>query len=236
MSYNGDMANKKTKLGWHFLPSSKKLEYGDDRKVEVGKKLSIPSGATVWICHTGMHASERITAAASFKKGPVLCRVEVSGDIEEQTDKFCGRSRTVLWMKELTDKDVDALAKHLQGSTYAISLEKRLHELCSANPDKAEKWLNAWAKKNGVDGSKPTPFVYTPPELTEKDVLSVVTGRLAKSEKEIAKDLKGSFTMQDSNGNDLLDELLDNLTYTGKLIRAEGWAKDGSDGFLRPQQ
>lgn len=65
------MANKKkdSKLGWHFLPADMKLKYGDGRKAEVGKALSIPKDTKPWVCNEGMHASEKIHNAAQFKVG-----------------------------------------------------------------------------------------------------------------------------------------------------------------------
>jgi hypothetical protein len=85
---------------WHFLSEDKRLCYGDGRVVEVGVPLEC-EGEPV-LCDNGMHGSIRLIDALRYAKGPIVCRVEIEGDVIEGDDKLCGRSRTVLWMLDAT--------------------------------------------------------------------------------------------------------------------------------------
>jgi hypothetical protein len=87
-------------LAWHFLPAMGKLHYKDSRSVVVGETLT--HEGPMKICESGLHASEDILDALSFRRGSVLCRVEVSGDIQRQDDKLCGRNRKCLSMRDIT--------------------------------------------------------------------------------------------------------------------------------------
>ena len=83
-------------LAWHFLPEDRRLRYDDGREVKAGESLSVD--VTPVLCERGMHASPRIIDALSFRTGPVLCRVRVSGDVVRGADKVAGRTRECLWM------------------------------------------------------------------------------------------------------------------------------------------
>ncbi len=83
-------------LAWHFLTEDRRLRYYDGREVKAGESLSVD--VTPVLCERGMHASPRILDALSFRTGPVLCRVRVSGDVVRGDDKVAGRTRECLWM------------------------------------------------------------------------------------------------------------------------------------------
>ena len=87
-------------LAWHFLAEDKRLGYGDWRLVEVGKTLECEGEPA--LCSNGMHGSVRLIDALRYASSPVVCRVEIEGDIVEGDDKLCGRRRTVLWMLDAT--------------------------------------------------------------------------------------------------------------------------------------
>ena len=87
-------------LAWHFLSEDKRLGYGDGRLVEVGATLEC-EGKPV-LCDNGMHCSVRLIDALYYASGPIVCRVEIEGDVIEGDDKLCGRRRTVLWMMDAT--------------------------------------------------------------------------------------------------------------------------------------
>ena len=87
-------------LAWHFLSEDKRLGYGDGRLVEVGATLEC-EGKPV-LCDNGMHGSVRLIDALYYASGPIVCRVEIEGDVIEGDDKLCGRRRTVLWMMDAT--------------------------------------------------------------------------------------------------------------------------------------
>lgn len=87
-------------LAWHFLAEDKCLGYGDGRSVEVGVPLECEGDPA--LCQNGMHGSVRLIDALHYASGPVVCRVEIEGDIIEGNDKICGRRRTVLWWIDAT--------------------------------------------------------------------------------------------------------------------------------------
>ena len=88
-------------LAWHFLSEDKRLGYGDGRSVEVGVPLECDGEPA--LCDNGMHGSIRLIDALRYASGPIVCRVEIEGDIIEGDDKLCGRRRTVLWMLDATE-------------------------------------------------------------------------------------------------------------------------------------
>lgn len=87
-------------LAWHFLSEDKRLGYGDGRLVEVGQTLECEGEPA--LCERGMHGSVRLIDALRYASGPIVCRVEIDGDVLEGEDKMCGRRRTVLWMLDAT--------------------------------------------------------------------------------------------------------------------------------------
>lgn len=88
-------------LAWHFLSEDKRLGYGDGRLVEVGQTLKCKGKPA--LCKNGMHGSVRLIDALRYANGPIVCRVEIEGNVIENTDKLCGRRRTVLWMLDATN-------------------------------------------------------------------------------------------------------------------------------------
>ena len=87
-------------LAWHFLSEDKRLGYGDGRLVEVGQTLECKGKPE--LCSNGMHGSARLIDALKYANGPIVCRVEIEGDVIEGEDKLCGRRRTVRWMLDAT--------------------------------------------------------------------------------------------------------------------------------------
>lgn len=85
---------------WHFLSDDKRLGYDDGRLVEVGQTLECEG--ILELCENGMHGSVRLIDALHYAKGPIVCRVEIEGDIVQGNDKLCGKRRTVLWMLDAT--------------------------------------------------------------------------------------------------------------------------------------
>ena len=87
-------------LAWHFIGEDKRLGNGDGRLVEVGQTLECEGEPA--LCSNGMHGSARLIDALKYASGPIVCRVEIEGDVIEGDDKLCGRRRTVLWMLDAT--------------------------------------------------------------------------------------------------------------------------------------
>jgi hypothetical protein len=231
-------ANRNSRFGWHFLPEDLKLDYGDGRKVEVGKKLSIGANISPSACVSGMHASDKISQAASFNKGPVLCRVLVEGDIDTDNNKFCGRSRTVLWMKRITADDyrkfsretsIDIATRSSLDKTSADDLRLNLSGKCgnfSTSKSLVDNWFEKWARANGwVDTMSVQ--TYSKPEFTVKVLKTLLLPRVIRSEKEILKDV-GSFYDYDDHNNDIFG---DEAFYDSDIRVVENYFRDGSHGY-----
>jgi len=107
------MADENEKIrAWHFIGKDRKLSYGDDRIVEVGKTLSVEGEVRpgwsvfdkvngIFNKVNGMHASTSLaeTINSSPNDATVLCMVEVFGDIskyDRDDSIICGRHRTAL--------------------------------------------------------------------------------------------------------------------------------------------
>jgi len=87
---------------WHFIEEDRKLGYNDNRVVEVGETYSLLKGKPE-LCRNGMHGSVRLIDALSLGRGPVCCRVDITGDIQKSDDKLVGKHRKVLWMFDATN-------------------------------------------------------------------------------------------------------------------------------------
>ena len=86
---------------WHFVRENRRLGYGDDRIVKVGKTYNC-KGELV-LCVNGLHGSKRIIDALRYSPGPILCRVKLSGEIIHDLDKSVARKRTVITMNNISD-------------------------------------------------------------------------------------------------------------------------------------
>jgi len=95
------MPEKRIKAWW-FAAAEKDgrvlLPHGDGREVKAGETLSVEG--EIVCCSRGLHASVRPLDALKYAQGSVVCRVEVWGDIQKESDKIAGRHRKVLWMAD----------------------------------------------------------------------------------------------------------------------------------------
>ena len=219
---------KDLKLGWHFLPADQKLGYEDGRKAKVGQTLSYNGAPAPRCCYRGMHASPKIVDAGLFGKGPVLCRVEVWGDVHSESNKFAGRHRKVLWMGTLTKSDFKELFKSVGYTTYNNDIDGYVDDLmsvCHEYKDKAEKWLQNWAIRNGLYTGR-SKFVYVKPQV-DKDVLrSLLNDRFVKTVADLKQDLGESFDMS------TFDDALDDLAYMDGVCTVDGYAGLFEDGYV----
>ena len=86
---------------WHFTNKNMTLGYDDGRKIVEGETLSCEGN--IVLCRNGMHGSKRIIDAVHYAPGPILTRVEITGDVVEGNDKLAGRHRKVLWSLDATE-------------------------------------------------------------------------------------------------------------------------------------
>jgi hypothetical protein len=82
-------------LAWHFV--SDKLRDGRSIPAD-GVKLK-HNGELV-MCQTGLHASRVLLDALYYAPGYTVCRVRISGDVIEDTDKLVASERTIVWRVE----------------------------------------------------------------------------------------------------------------------------------------
>ncbi len=88
-------------LGYHFLGQDSRLQFKPRRLVKVGQTLKVKP--PISLCCYGLHASKRATDALGYAPGPIICRVRLSGEIQEGSDKACATERSVLAMADASD-------------------------------------------------------------------------------------------------------------------------------------
>lgn len=87
-------------LAWHFLREDRKLRFHPYTEVISGQTLTYEGVLT--LCEAGLHASERVINALYYAPGPVVSRVELSGQILKSDDKACASKRACLWIADAT--------------------------------------------------------------------------------------------------------------------------------------
>jgi len=88
----------KPEMGWHFIREDGKLGHNDGCKVRAGELLKYRGKEPIALCQAGMHASRNILDALQFAPGPVICRVELRGEIVRGDDKSVATERYCHWM------------------------------------------------------------------------------------------------------------------------------------------
>ena len=77
---------------WYFSDESRRLRYGDGRKIAVGVKHTVDCVPV--LCKSGLHASVRAIDALEYAPGPIIWRVELGGTINHENDKCSATKRT----------------------------------------------------------------------------------------------------------------------------------------------
>jgi len=87
---------------WHFIPVDGRLQYGKRRTVvRVGQTLR-RDPEKLELCKYGLHASIKPLDALRYAPGPIVCRVQCSGKVIEDSDKLVCSRRKTLWMYDAT--------------------------------------------------------------------------------------------------------------------------------------
>jgi hypothetical protein len=226
-----DPARPDLRLGWHFLPEDGKLSYSDGRKVAVGKTLSIPDYETPECCYRGMHASEIVTDALSYNRGPVMCRVEVWGDLVEQTDKVAGRHRKVIWMHKFTKAEIKAFCKAMGHKPEYGADHTDMAE--AAGYDDAQAWLENFAVLHGCPGVKPSKKMkidvnleFEKPELTSTILKGLLNNRLVQKESELRE------LVEDVYDEDSLDDAFENLIDEDGVCTVDDYGDGYEQGYV----
>ncbi len=87
------MTKQQPIAGWWFSKDYN-LPHGDNRIIQLGATHEIKKQLA--ICKTGLHASRKIIDALSYAPGPIIWKVELSGEIIEEDDKLCASHRAYL--------------------------------------------------------------------------------------------------------------------------------------------
>ena len=85
-------------LAWHFVGDTLR----DSRPIPADGEVLRHDGEMV-MCESGLHWSRTPLAALGYAPGPTLCRVNVWGDTQEESDKGISRNRVILWRMDCTD-------------------------------------------------------------------------------------------------------------------------------------
>ena len=102
------------------------------------------------LCENGMHGSVRLIDALHYASGPIVCRVEIGGDVIEGDDKLCGRRRTVLWMLDSTQ----ILHEFASGCAEdALALVDAPDPRCVEAIAAKRKWLNGEITDEELDAA-----------------------------------------------------------------------------------
>ena len=136
--------------GWHFLRSDGALGYGDGRIPADGEWVRAKPDEhheVPVLCEHGMHASRRLIDALDYAPGPMLCRVEVRGNIVLGDDKLAGMERRILWRIDGENVLRDFARRcaldvvHLWDAPDVV-----VRYLKTGDPDlRAAAWAAAWA-------------------------------------------------------------------------------------------
>ena len=127
---------------WHFLRKDRKLRYGDGRLVKTGQTLTVDCKPV--LCESGLHASVRPMDALLRAAGPVICRVEVGGQVVEGEGEIVGTERHAIWMAKATN------TLHLFACWCAEEALKsaKVEDDCCWN---AIKTKHRWIQKDATD-------------------------------------------------------------------------------------
>ena len=88
---------------WHFGPDSRILAHQPDETMVITPGFIYSEDAPdILICNTGLHGSRRVYDALGYASGCWLSRVQMWGDIAEQSDKLASRHREVIACRDVT--------------------------------------------------------------------------------------------------------------------------------------
>jgi len=144
---------------WHFVSAERALRFGDGRKVQTGRTYSYTDKAAPALCVRGMHASKHLVNALTYATGPIVCRVDVWGDVVHGDDKLVGRHRAVLWTLDATKILHKFACRQAEG---ALKIAKVTDERCwrairvkrewLAGKATAQELVAAWAAAGAAAG------------------------------------------------------------------------------------
>jgi hypothetical protein len=85
---------------YYFAQENKRLRHGDNRLVKKGVTHT-HQGLPI-LCKQGLHASIRLRDALFYAPGPVICEVELSGEVIKGDDKCVATKRKYLSVRNVS--------------------------------------------------------------------------------------------------------------------------------------
>ena len=124
-------------LAWHWAKADLKTQHSNE---PIAKGKTLKATGPLQLCENGMHASLNPMDALQYAPGPMLCRVELSGEIIQGEDKLCASSRKVLWI---------ANADHMLQEFACLCAERALK---AAKVDDPRSWRAIEVKRLWLAG------------------------------------------------------------------------------------
>ena len=85
---------------WYFSGLDCMLRYGDGRIIKAGETHTVECRPI--LCEQGLHGSVKPLDAIQYAPGPMVWRVELSGDLDIGDDKIAALERKYLWGYDAT--------------------------------------------------------------------------------------------------------------------------------------
>ena len=127
-------------LAWYFASENNRLNYGDNRLIEIGKMHTVKHKPV--LCKKGLHGSVQLLDALGYAPGPMLYRVDITRKLDIRHDKLCGQRRQYLAgfdatsvLQEFTRMQNLIHIKHIKPYCSDGQYEVILEWLNTGNPD-----------------------------------------------------------------------------------------------------
>ena len=104
-------------LAWYFARENNRLNYGDDRLIEIGKTHTVKCAPV--LCESGLHGSVQLLDALHYAPGPMLYRVDITRNVQIGADKICGQRR-----QYLAGFDATSVLRQFARNQALINIEK----------------------------------------------------------------------------------------------------------------
>lgn len=89
---------KMSRMAWNFLDADRRERFGARGVLGAGMRSVVPG--PVVVRRHGLHASRSALQALRYAPGPIVCRVELGGQIRSDAGLVAATERTVLWLSD----------------------------------------------------------------------------------------------------------------------------------------
>ncbi len=159
---------------FYFSNKEKKLRYGDNRVIVVGRKHKV-RGIPV-LCKHGLHGSVKVLDALQYALSSNLYLIELGGDIATGVDKCCATERTylktfnaekvlevfarkqaLLNIEKIkpycSGDDYDLIVKYLETGDEGLKWNARAAADSAADSARAAAWSEAWSEARAAESA-----------------------------------------------------------------------------------